>query len=185
MSLPVALNPDGSSAGLNLDGSGNLKCSVTGAGSGGTSAVDGATFTAGTSAGTPLMAEDPTTGELLVAQMSPGTRQLLVAASVSVAAVTSNTASTPAQTTVGTTAAQVLAANSGRKRLMLQNVGTTTIFITYGSTNPTTSAFHFALPAGGSTGDGSSRIQEDTMWTGAVRGISSAAGGLLSITELT
>lgn len=38
-----------------LDGSGNLLVAVTGAGSGGTSSVDGATYTAGTTAGTPAM----------------------------------------------------------------------------------------------------------------------------------
>ena len=40
-------------ASLNLDASGNLKVAVTGAGSGGTSAVDESSFTAGTSAFTP------------------------------------------------------------------------------------------------------------------------------------
>lgn len=39
----------------NLDASGNLKVAVTGAGSGGTSSADRATYTAGTTAGTPQM----------------------------------------------------------------------------------------------------------------------------------
>jgi hypothetical protein len=39
----------------NLDASGNLLVAVTGAGSGGTSSVDGAGYTAGTTAGTPTM----------------------------------------------------------------------------------------------------------------------------------
>lgn len=38
-----------------IDGSGNIQVAVTGAGSGGTSSVDEATFTAGTTAGTPAM----------------------------------------------------------------------------------------------------------------------------------
>lgn len=45
----------GAFARLQLDASGNLKVAVTGAGSGGTSSVDGSTWTAATSAGTPVM----------------------------------------------------------------------------------------------------------------------------------
>lgn len=183
--MHAVLNPNNLPAFLFVDNGGNLRVSVTGAGSGGTSAVDESTFTAGVSAGTPLMAYDPTSGELVIAQVSPGTRQLAVAASVTVTPTTSTAASVPAQTVVGTTAAQVLAANASRKRVMLQNVGTTRIYIAYGSTNPTTSAFHVALPAGGSAGDGSSQMISDDMWQGAIRAISSAAGGLLVVTELT
>lgn len=47
--------PTGDLAIGQLDGSGNLKVSVTGAGSGGTSSVDRAGFTAGSTAGTPAM----------------------------------------------------------------------------------------------------------------------------------
>ncbi len=51
---------------LQVDGSGNLKVAVTGAGSGGTSSADGATYTAGTTAGTPLMVarDDTSTTQL-------------------------------------------------------------------------------------------------------------------------
>lgn len=170
---------------LLFDGSGRLLVALTGAGSGGTSSVDGDAFTANVSAGTPMMAEDPTSGQLRIAQMSPGTRQLLVAANVTVTPVTSNAASAAAQTTVGTTAAQMLAGNAGRKRLALQNQGTTVIKIVLGAGTPTQSVYHFSLPAAGSTNDGSSPIYLDTMWTGAVQAISSAAGGLLQVTELT
>jgi len=104
--------------------------------------------------------------------------------SITVAPVTSNTASSPAQTAVGASAGSVLAANPLRKRLNLQNAGTTRIYIALGAANPTTSAYHFALPAGGEAGDGTSPVWTDTMWTGEVRAISSAPGGFLVVTEL-
>lgn len=59
--VPPAASPvgfkdaSGNLANASLDGSGNLKVSVTGAGSGGTSSVDESTFTPGVSAGTPAM----------------------------------------------------------------------------------------------------------------------------------
>lgn len=59
--VPPAASPagfkdaSGNLANASLDGSGNLKVAVTGAGSGGTSSVDESTFTAGVSAGTPAM----------------------------------------------------------------------------------------------------------------------------------
>jgi hypothetical protein len=67
---------------------------------------------------------------------------------------------------------------------MLQNVGTTRIYVAFGAT-PTTSNYHFALPAGGSQNDGSSPVYLDTLWLGDVQAISSAAGGLLQITEFS
>lgn len=48
-------DPSGNLQSCEIDGSGNLKVAVTGAGSGGTSSVDESTFTAGVSAGTPAM----------------------------------------------------------------------------------------------------------------------------------
>ena len=52
---------------------------IQGGGGGGTADVDQSPFTAGVSSGTPMMGEDPTSGELLVVQLSPGTRKLAVA----------------------------------------------------------------------------------------------------------
>jgi hypothetical protein len=109
----------------------------------------------------------------------------IAAGSITVAPVTSNTASAASQQTIGTTAGQVLAANSARKRLILQNCGTTVIKIVLGAGTPTQSNYHFALPPGGTTNDGSSPVYNDIMWTGAVQAISSAAGGLLQVAELT
>lgn len=196
--IPAAFNPDGGLQALAVDADGKLYVTSTGGGGGGTSSTDGATFTAGVSAGTPIMAEDPTSGDLLVAKMVAGTRNLevgiagivpvsgavTVSGSVTTTPVTSSTATSPAVNTVDGTAETVLAANSSRKRFMLQNVGTTKIYIAFGAT-PTTSNYHLALPAGGSQNDGSSPVYTDEMWTGNVQAISSAAGGLLQITEMT
>lgn len=154
-------------------------------GTGGTSSPDGTPFVPGSTQGTPIEAYDPTTGDLVVVEVTPGTRILAVNAAVTVTPVQSNTSSAPAQTAVGTTAVQVLAANSLRKRFMLQNVGTTVIKVVLGATSPTETAYHFALPMGGIQNDGSSPVWQDTMWTGAIQAISSAAGGLLLVTELT
>lgn len=158
---------------------------LTNGGAGGTSAQDGTTFQAGQTTGTPLMAEDPTSGELLVAQMAPGTRQLQVAASVTVSPTESSTCSTAGPAAVGTSSTQAIAANAARKRLMLQNVGTTAIYILLGAGTASATNFTFILPAGGTTKDGSSPVWQDTMWQGAVQWASSASGGLAVANELT
>jgi hypothetical protein len=170
----------------NLDASGNLLVNVAaGGGAGGTSSTDQTPFSAGASSGTPLMAEDPTSGELLIAQMSPGTRQIQVAATATSTPVQSNTSSAVAQIAVGTSASTVLAANSNRKRLTIQNTGTTVIYLAFGGKTPTPTAYHRALPACGTSNDGSSQPYDDTMETGAVAAISSAPGGTIVIEERT
>src|SRR5579862_133119 len=100
-------------------------------GSGGTASIDEAAFTAGSSVGTPIMGEDPTSGELLIVQLAPGTRQL--ASSVTVSPTESSTVSLPSQVSVPTTGTQLLAANVARKRMRIQNIGTTTIYILFGA----------------------------------------------------
>lgn len=110
---------------------------------------------------------------------------LNVAGSVTVSQPTSSTATAPGQVSVGAAASTVLAANASRKRLMLQNCGVTVLYIAFGGTNPTTSDYHFALPACGANNDGSSAVYMDALWTGAVRAVGSAAGGLLQVVELT
>jgi hypothetical protein len=205
----IFFTPNGFADSAALDVNRNIKVVIVGGGgSGGTSSVDESPFTPGTSAGTPAMgdvnpSDTPPNGTLAVIALdsarnikvnivagitldgSGNLKVNIAAGSITVAPVQSNTSSAPAQTVVGTSASQVLAANALRKRFMLQNVGTTRIYISLGATSPTTSAFHFALPAGGNTGDGSSPVWQDIMWTGAVQAISSAAGGLLVVTELT
>lgn len=97
----------------------------------------------------------------------------------------SDVSSPAVQIGVNTVAQQILVANSNRKRFTLQNVGTTVIKILLGIGIPTQTAFHFALPAGGTDNDGSSYIWNDVMWQGAVQAISSGSGGLLLVAELT
>lgn len=169
---------------INTEQGGALLTWLANGSSGGTSEVDSTPFAPAVSSGTPVMAYDPTSGELVIIQTTPGTRKLAVDADVTVTPTQSSTASAPAQTTVGTTAGQVLAANTSRKRMMFQNVGTTVIKLAFGAT-PTQTAFHVSLAPGGTAGDGSSRMYTDDMWTGAVQAISSASGGLLVVTELT
>lgn len=96
-----------------------------------------------------------------------------------------STSTTPAQTTVGTTEGQILAANTGRKRLMVQNTGTTVIKLNLGAVAVTQTAYHVALLAGTAADDGTGASYIDEVWTGAVRAISSAVGGTVVITELT
>jgi hypothetical protein len=110
---------------------------------------------------------------------------LNVAGSLTVTPTTSSTATAPSQLSVTTSAQTVLASNASRKRFTLQNCGQTVIYVAFGGTNPTSSNYHFALPACGADNDGSSPQYQDVMWTGAVRVIGSASGGLLQVVELT
>jgi hypothetical protein len=96
-----------------------------------------------------------------------------------------NTASTAAQTSIGTTAGQVLAANDNRKGLIIQNTGTSVIKLLLGSGTPTQTVYHLALMACSSADNGSGGSLLDDAWTGAVQAISSAAGGTAVITEIT
>lgn len=102
--------------------------------------------------------------------------------------VTSSSATSPSQTTLGTTAAQALTANANRKGFSIQNQGTTVIKVLLGSATPTQSNYTIALPACGSTNDGTSPPYTgplNVLWTGAVQWISDASGGLVSAVELT
>ena len=150
------------------------------------SVVDETAFSAGVSAGTPIMGYDPTSGELLVAQLLPGTRVLEVAAATS--PPTSTTASVPTRQTVGSTSGSILAANGARKGCSVQNVGTVPVLLGFGQV-PTATAYHLALPAGGSSNDGSSQPWDGTfsgvLWQGAVNAITAAGGGAVVVTELT
>lgn len=91
---------------------------------------------------------------------------------------------TVAQTSVGTTADEILFGNEKRKRFMVQNTGTTVIKLGLGRT-PTATAYHVALKACASADDGSGGMYIDEMWRGDVTAISSAAGGTCVVTELT
>ena len=169
---------------LAIDDEGILLVAVTGESPGGTSSVDETPFAAGVSAGTPIMGYDPTSGELLIAQLLPGTRVLEVATSPP----TSTTASVPTRQTVGSTSGSILAANGARKGCSVQNVGTVPVLLGFGQV-PTATAYHLALPAGGSSNDGSSQPWDGTvsgvLWQGAVNAITAAGGGAVVVTEWT
>jgi hypothetical protein len=164
-----------------LDASGNLNVNVQAGAAGGTASKDESAFTAGSSYGTPIMGYDPTSGELLVVGLSAGTRNLAAVATP----VTSTACSTNAPATVGTSSAQAIAANSSRKKLVLQNVGTTVLYVLLGAGSASATNFTFALPSGGSSKDGTCPVYVDTMWQGAVQWISSAAGGIGVANECT
>lgn len=179
--LPVVLNGDG-----------GIPVHLINGGSGGTSSVDESGFIAGSSIGTPLMGvvnpvDTPPNGDLAIAALD-SSRRLQIAGSFSSTPATSNTITAAAQTVIGTTAAQILAANGSRKGFLVQNLGTTVIKIVLGAGTPTQTVYHYSLPACGNANDGSSPLWNGPVgliWTGAVQAISSASGGLVSVSELT
>ena len=169
---------------------GALDVFIVNGASGGTSSADEAAFAAGVTSGTPLMgvvnpADTPPNGDLAVVALD-GSRNLKVAGSFSSTPVSSNTEPTHGPTTVGTAAVQLLAANANRKALMLQNVGTTRIWILFGAGTPSSSNYDLALPACGVANDGSSLpAQIPILWKGAVQAIGSSPGGSVQAVEFT
>lgn len=92
--------------------------------------------------------------------------------------------STPAQTSIGTTAAVVLAERPKRKGLLIQNTGTTVIRLTFGSVLPTQTVYHVSLPACTVADDGTGgSYVDDAAYVGVVNAISSGASGTMVITE--
>jgi hypothetical protein len=94
-------------------------------------------------------------------------------------------ASTPAQTAISDSAAQVLATNHKRKGLIIQNTGTTIIKLVLGTGTPTATVFHVALKACSAANDGTGGAYIDDSWIGPVQAISSAVGGTMVITEIS
>lgn len=92
--------------------------------------------------------------------------------------------STPAVTSIGTTAVQVLAANPKRKALIIQNTGTTVIKVLLGTGTPTQTVYHFALSASTGADDGTGGVYMDANWVGPVQIIGSAASGTVNIVEI-
>lgn len=93
--------------------------------------------------------------------------------------------SSAAQTAIGTTAGQILAANSNRKGLIIQNTGTTILKLVFGSGIPTQTVYHWALSACTAADDGKGGGWSDDSWVGAVQAISSGAGGTCAVTEIS
>jgi hypothetical protein len=171
---------------VDLGTSGNpIYTSVTGAGSGGTSSVDQATFTSAVSAGTAAMGEFNGKQWILSCDTNRNLNVNIQSGTITSSPVESGTCSTNAINTVGAGNVTVLASNSNRKMLILQNIGTTVIYVLYGGGAASATNFTFILPAGGSSKDGSSNVVRDIMWQGAVQCFSSAAGGQVSAQELT
>lgn len=96
----------------------------------------------------------------------------------------SSTNAGTSRVTVGAAAVSLLAAAS-RRRLFVQNVGTTIIYLGLGGTAPTTSVYYVALAPGSVTDDGKGGTYIDELWVGQLQAISSAAGGAVVVTELT
>lgn len=93
--------------------------------------------------------------------------------------------STPAQTSIGATAALVLLPNPSRKCLIIQNTGTTVLKFNLGTTTTTQTVYQFALSACGSANDGTGGCYIDDCWVGAINMISSAGGGTFVLTEVS
>lgn len=113
---------------------------------------------------------------------------LKIAGSFSSTPPSSSTANVAAQTSVGTVAGSILAANANRKGCSVKNTGTTVIKLALGQT-PSQTVYHISLPAGGAADDGAGGFWDGTIsgvvWTGAISAISSGAGGTCVVTELT
>lgn len=94
-------------------------------------------------------------------------------------------ASLPAQTAVSDTAGVILVANGLRKGFMVQNTGTTILYLAMGSAaaNPTATAYHVALKECAVSNDGTGGVYIDDAWVGEVRAIGSAVGGTCVVTE--
>ena len=158
-------------------------------GGGGTSDADETPFVVGTTLGTPIMGvvdpiDTPAAGDLVVVA-TDNKRNLKVSGTFSATPVTSATVNSPGPTTVGTISTTLLAANATRVKVILQNVGTTKIFILFGAGVASDTNYHIALPAGGTANDGSSPLYVDVTWIGAIQAISSAAGGSVQAVEFT
>ena len=92
--------------------------------------------------------------------------------------------SAPAQTTIGTTAVTLLAANPLRRGLIIANTGLTVIKLVLGLGTPTQTVYHLPLKACAVADDGSGGTYIDDAWTGAVQVISSGVGGTVVTTEI-
>lgn len=144
---------------------------------------DAMDYVVATGAGSGVGSEVEVTNTVSVSALPAGTNNI---GDVDVATLpTHSTVTTAAQSSVGTTAGELLDANSSRKRFMVQNTGTTVIKLVLGSGTPTQTAYHVALSAGIAADDGKGAVYVDDSWTGAVQAISSAASGTCVVTEVT
>jgi hypothetical protein len=102
---------------------------------------------------------------------------------VSIVAPISNTSSSPAQQTVGSSSSQILVANGGRLEVRVVNTGTTAVYLALGKT-PTSTAYAVALSACSVANDGTGGVWVSDLWKGSINAISGTSG-TICITELT
>jgi hypothetical protein len=102
---------------------------------------------------------------------------------VSIVSPTSNTSSSPAQQTVGSSASQILVANGGRLEVRVVNTGTTAVYLAFGKT-PSSTAYAVALSACSVANDGTGGVWVSDLWKGNVNAISGTSG-TVCVTELT
>jgi hypothetical protein len=89
-----------------------------------------------------------------------------------------------AQTNVGNAAGQIIGTNRARRGFIVQNTGTTILYLLLGTGVPTTSVYHVALKACSVANDGLGGIYSDDSWVGPVQAIGSAPAGTCVITEI-
>lgn len=92
---------------------------------------------------------------------------------------------TQSVTTVTAVAAQILAANTSRKFLTLQNTGTNAVFVKFGS-NPTltpSKSFAFVLKPATAVNAGDGGVLSLQTYTGSVHAITAAGNSDVAITE--
>lgn len=91
--------------------------------------------------------------------------------------------STASPTAVGTTSAQLVAANANRRELYIQNVGTADIYLELGDLSASTSNYHIALKAASAADKADGGYVWLDRYTGAVQAIAGASGGKVSFYE--
>lgn len=120
-----------------------------------------------------------------------GTVPVSIAGTVTVTGtVTTNTpksssSNAPTQTAVTVAALNIVAANASRKRLIIQNTGTAVVKLTFSATNPTDTAYHYALAPASSNDDGTGASVFDDCWTGVVNAKATTNPSTVVVTEFS
>lgn len=184
MSLIRAFDPQGILQGLQCDAQKQLKVAISGAGSGGTSAVDQAAFTAGVSAGTPAMGvyeASPTTltdGQVGLIGLT-NDRKVKVSGSLT---VSPTSPSTPSLTAIAaaTSSQTALASTAGRLGVVYFNNADKSCYLKYGTTASATSFTKKLFPGESWEPAINYTGRVDVIWDSGVN-----TGLNLNVTELT
>ena len=151
----------------------------------GTATVTGTVNQGSPGAAWPIFIQDPTTPTsqaLVTDSVPPITGMGLVVRGLPF--TTGALPSAPSSSAIGTTSSVIIASNSARVRVIVQNTGVTTIYLGLGGT-PTNTNYHLALHPGSAADDGYGTIFIDEMWRGVVNAISSAPLGKVVVMEMT